>query len=314
MSNDTFIREVDEELRGERMRTLWKRFGPFIIGAAVAVVLVVAVNEGWNWWQRSTAAQAADQFYAALELAEGGNAEGARAALEDIASSGNGGYATLARFRQAGLLASAGERQEAIAAYDALATSETNPRLRELALVMAAYLLVDDADVQAVNQRVGGLAVEGNPMRNAAREAIGLAQYAAGDAAAAHATFEQIVNDPLVDSDMRGRAQVYASQLVALGAADDETVAARAAALGTAGEEELFVAPFDGDMPVVELPFDLVAPTETPAPTLESAPEAEPAPEAARADPTADATNEPVPEVSADGAEATDEDAVAPTN
>ena len=181
MSNETIFREVDEELRGDRLRALWKRFGPYVMGGAVAVVLVVAANEGWSWWQSSNAARSSDQFYAALELAEAGDIGGAQAALDQVTTQGSGGYPTLARFRQASLLARDGKRAEAIAAYDALATSETNPRLRELALALSAYLLVDDGDVAAVEQRVVGLAAPENPMRNAAREAIGLTQSRAGD-------------------------------------------------------------------------------------------------------------------------------------
>ena len=71
MSNETIFREVDEELRGDRLRNLWRRFGPYVIGAAVAIVLLVAVNEGWSWWQGSQAAAASDKFYAALEIADG---------------------------------------------------------------------------------------------------------------------------------------------------------------------------------------------------------------------------------------------------
>ena len=88
MSNDTLIREVDDELRGDRMRALWKRFGPYVIGAAVAIVLIVAVNEGWSWWQNSNAARSSDQFYSALELAEGTDVAAAQAALDKVAAEG----------------------------------------------------------------------------------------------------------------------------------------------------------------------------------------------------------------------------------
>src|SRR5687767_14090411 len=116
MSNETIFREVDEELRGDRLRALWKRFGPYIIGAAVAVVLVVAVNEGWTWWQNSNAARSSDQFYAALALAESGDVAGAQESLNGVVAQGSGGYPTLAHFRQAALLAREGNTQAAVAA------------------------------------------------------------------------------------------------------------------------------------------------------------------------------------------------------
>lgn len=230
MSNDTIFREVDEELRSDRMRALWRRFGPYIIGAAAAVVLLVAANEGWRWWQESSAARSSDQFYAALELAEAGDTAGAVAALEQVQAEGSGGYPTLARFREAALLAQQGDTAEAIAAYDALATSESNSQLRDLALVLAGYLLVDSGDADAVRQRVGGLAVEGHPLRNAAREALGLAQFKAGDANAALTTFEAILEDPVVSAELRNRAEIYSAQLIARGAQSAAAPAVDAAA------------------------------------------------------------------------------------
>lgn len=218
MSNDTLLREVSDELRGDRMRALWKRFGPYVIGAAVAIVLIVAVNEGWSWWQKSNAARSSDQFYAALELAEGTDIAAAQEALNKVIAEGSGGYPTLARFRHASLLAKEGKTAEAIAAYDALATAETNPRIRELALALGAYLLVDSADVAAVEQRVGGLTAPDNPMRNGAREALALAQYKAGDINAALETFEAILDDATASRELLGRVQIYVAQLIALGA------------------------------------------------------------------------------------------------
>src|SRR5690606_21918956 len=110
-------------------------------------------NEGWSWWQASNAARSSDQFYSALELAEAGDVAAAQEALNAVVADGSGGYPMLARFRQASLLASDGKTAEAVAAYDAIATTETNPRLREMALVLAANLLVDGGDVAAVQQR-----------------------------------------------------------------------------------------------------------------------------------------------------------------
>lgn len=220
MANENIFREVDEELRSERMRKLWRTVGPYVIGAAVAIVALVAINEGWSWWQRSQAAESSDRLYAAFDLADAGDVAGAEAALAALAAEGSGNYPTLARFARAGLLAAEGRNDEAVAAYDALANAESNPRLRELALVLAGRILVDSGTRADVEARVSALAVEGNPMRNAAREALGLAAYAAGDNAAATAYFEAMLADPLIQTNLRARAGFYLAQLVAEGAGE----------------------------------------------------------------------------------------------
>jgi len=218
MSDDTLIREVDDELRRDRLRKLWRQAGPWIIGGAVLVVLVVAGYEGWTWWQKTQSSKSSDQFYAATQIAEGTDLEAAKKALDDVIAQTSGGYPMLAQFREAALLYQQGKTDEAVAAYDALSTSISNTHLRELALVLAANLLIDKGDVAAVQQRVEGSLTPGSPMRNAAREVMGLTQYKAHKLDDALASFQAILDDPLSTQDLRSRIQIYVLQLQAEGA------------------------------------------------------------------------------------------------
>jgi len=228
MSNENIIREIDEELRSDRMRKAWRQFGPYVIAAAVAIVLIVAAKEGWDWWQNTNAARSSDQFYAALQLADGTDLAAAQKALDDVIAANHGGYPALAKFREAALLAKNGKTTEAIAAYDALSTSQSNIHLREIALVLGANLLVDTGDVGQVQQRVGGIIDSASTMRNAAREALGLVKYKAGDLEGARQAFEDVVNDQLASQDTRSRLNIYLAQLVAEGVAPKPTEPAAA--------------------------------------------------------------------------------------
>lgn len=218
MSNDTLLREVDDELRSERMRKLWRQSAPFVIGAAVAVVLLVAGFEGWKWWSDGNSSRSADQFYSAAEIADGTDFAAAKTALDKVIAEGSGLYPVLAQFRQASLMAQQGQTAEAVAAYDSLGNSIQNKHLRELALVMGANLLVDGGDVAAVEQRVSGAIAGESPMRNAAREVLGLVQYKAGQLDAAMITFQEILDDPLASRDLQSLVQIYVQQLLAEGA------------------------------------------------------------------------------------------------
>lgn len=281
MAQDNIFREVDEELRGDRMRALWRRFAPFVIGAAVAVVAIVAVNEGWTWYHSNNAAATSDELYKAFDLIEGGDLAAATTQLDTVIANGSGSYPVLAEFRKAGVLAKEGKAAEAVAAYDTLANEQSNPRLRELALVLAGTLMVDTGTLADVQARVETIATEGNPLRNAAREALGLAQYKAGDLAAAQASFQAVVDDPLTLSTTRNRMSYYLAQLLAEGAAQP-------AAVVTSAE--------DAANAVDDLLTD-----ETPAPAAEpalpTAPVAEPAPAAAPAAPAPAATAPAAPAV-----------------
>jgi len=230
MSNENLIREVEDELRSDRLRKLWAQFGPYVIGAAVLVVLAVAVNEGWSWWQNSTSARSSEEFYTALDLANGTDTTAATAALDKVVKEGSGAYPVLAKFREASLLAAAGKLDEAATAYDAIAAAEQSSHLRNLAYVLAALAIVDKGDVAQVEQRVTGLVVSNNPLRNMAREALGLVKYKAGQLDAARADFQAILDDPGVSRDTTSRIGLYVAQLTAEGAKAPEKPAADAAA------------------------------------------------------------------------------------
>ena len=230
MSNENFISEINEELRSDRLRNFWRRYGSWVITAMVLIVVVVAGNEAWMWWQGSNSARSSDQFYEALKLADGTDAAAAQKALDDLEKQGSGVYPTLARFRSAALLAKDGKTAEAVAVYDALATGETNKHIRDLAYVLAGYLLVDGGDVAQVQQRVGGLIDPANPMRNAARETLGLVKYKSGDLDGAMASFQEAAADPLASQDLRQRLQVYIAQLVSQGVVDPTAIVATPAA------------------------------------------------------------------------------------
>ncbi len=228
MSQDNIFREVDEELRSDRMRAFWRRFAPYVIGAAIAVVALVAVNEGWSWYHANNAAQSSDELYAAFDLIDGNDLPAAQTALDKVIADGSGRYPILAQFRKAGVLAKAGNTAEAVAAYDALANSLDNIRLRELALVLAGNLLIDTGTLADVQSRIETIATEGNPLRNAAREILGLAQYKAGDFAAAQTSFEAVINDPMSQSSARNRMGYYLAQLLSEGVVTTPAPAATA--------------------------------------------------------------------------------------
>ena len=129
----------------------------------------------------------------------------------------------LAEFAKASLLAKSGDTAGAVAAYDALANAQSNVRLRELALLQAATLLVDTGTLADVEARIATIATDDNPMRRVARELIGLAQFKAGDATAAKATFEAVLNDPLAQEGIRNRVAYYIAQMTSAGLIAEET-------------------------------------------------------------------------------------------
>lgn len=208
MSDDTFIREVNEQMRRERMEGVWKRFGKFVIAG---VVLVIVATIGYVVWERQQSARAAadgDRYFAAVDLAAAGDTPGAVAAFQELAADGVGAYPHLARLRIAATLADSGDRAGALAALDEVANSSAPQPLRDVAAVRAGYLLVDDGTPDDVRQRVERLTNESSALRHPAREALGLSLWRAGDGEAARSFFQQISEDLSAPSGIVQRAEL----------------------------------------------------------------------------------------------------------
>ena len=220
MSDDSFFREVDQELRQDQAKELWNRYGPLAIGGAVAIVLATAAWVGYDYWRTNRANASGDAYSQALDLARDGKRDEARAALAALEADGYGSYPILARLRAATLLAEAGDHEAAVAAFDAAAADRSVPQpIRDMARLRAGLLLVDHGEYEQVSSRVEALAVETNALRHSAREALALAAWKDGRFADAATLFDQIVDDQGAPQNIRQRAQLMSELIRGSGSA-----------------------------------------------------------------------------------------------
>ncbi|THF53732.1 tetratricopeptide repeat protein [Allorhizobium terrae] len=214
--NDSFIREVNDELRSEQMQRAWRRLGPIIITLAVLVVLGTAGYRVYDYWTDDRSSQSGDQFLAAQKLAADGKTDEALKAFEALEKTGFGSYPVLAEFRSASLLAQKGDAKGAIAAFQALGKDNAVPEaLRDVAHIRAGWLLIDNGTYEQVSAEVEALATPANGMRSSAREALGLAAYKAGQLDRAREWFEQIVEDTQAPRNVSNRAQIMLDNIAA---------------------------------------------------------------------------------------------------
>lgn len=214
MSDDSFFREVNEELRQDQAKALWNRFGPAFIGLAVAVVLATAAYVGWDYWVETRANKSGDDFSAALQLANTGKSDEALAAFDALEKDGYGAYPLLARMRAATVLFEKGDFAGAVKEFDDVSNDGSIPQsIRDMAKLRAGLILVDKGSYEEVSARVEALTNDTNTLRHSAREALGLSAWKAGRAKDALALFDQIAADDGAPRDLRQRATLM-SELI----------------------------------------------------------------------------------------------------
>jgi hypothetical protein len=212
-SSETFIREVDENLRRDRAEDFFRRYGKWVI---VAVVLLLAAAGGYLWWQSrqqaNTAAQS-EQLAAVIQDVTSGNARNADARLAQIAVQG-GDYGALAQMTQGALALQNGDRAKALAAYQAVAGNDDHPQaIRDAALLRQTALEFDTMKPEAVIARLQPYVQPGNPWFGTAGEMTAMAMLKQNRRTEAGRLFGRLAADKALPSSLRSRAVQIAGTL-----------------------------------------------------------------------------------------------------
>lgn len=181
--------EVEEDLRRDQAAAIWKKYGNYLIGAALLLVLAVAAHWGWTKYSTNQQLQASADF---LSAASAKDIKEREAALAKVVADG-GTYGVLARFRLAETAIESGDKAKARGILGEIAKDGgTDKALRDLALIQAALLELEVGKPETAADLVKDLTKEGEPYRLSALEVTGLAALAAGDKEKAKAAFETL--------------------------------------------------------------------------------------------------------------------------
>jgi hypothetical protein len=199
--------EIEEDLRKERAKKLWDRYGWIVLVVAGGIILGVAGWRGWQWYEHRQAAQAAERFLAAAAAADRGEAAAAAAAFAELSRGAPSGYRVLARLHEAGLKARQGATAEAVALYETLARDSAVPPLyRDLAALLAVLHQADSGDPRALADRLAPLAAPGAAFRHSAMELQAVLAERRGDRAEARRLLEALAEDRGAPDGVRRRA------------------------------------------------------------------------------------------------------------
>ena len=213
-SSDSFVREVDENLRRDQMAERAKRYGGLVAGAVVLFLLAVG---GYLYWQDREQKQAeagTEQLTGALQDIGANRLATAPATLDTLRQSDAEGVKAVAGLSRAALALQQGNRKLAATIYAEVAANEGLAQpYRDLALVRGTALEFDTLKPDQTIARLQPLAVPGQPFFGSAGEMVGMALIAKGQKPAAAQLFAKIAADEGVPDSLRARAVQVAGTL-----------------------------------------------------------------------------------------------------
>ncbi|MEX1250114.1 MAG: hypothetical protein WEA77_02850 [Hyphomonas sp.] len=200
--------EVDQNVREERLASLWQRWRAFVYGAVAVMIGSVAVNEFVVKPQAASARAArALELETAVKALEDGRYEEAQAALKAIVDSGSKLAPLAAHYLAQTQLEDGGDAAAAAETLAAVGGTEGGPYER-LALLKAAYFRADTLTLDELETTLGSLAAEETALGALSRELIAAKAFAVGDIARARTEYNRLKFDAAAPQGVIQRAEL----------------------------------------------------------------------------------------------------------
>lgn len=212
--SETFVREVDENLRRDQLRDFFRTYGNWIIAG---VVVFLAASGGFIWWQQHQVKRSEGQVEQLAQVFKdvgNGQTSTAPAQLDELAKSGSIGVRASAMFARAALALQDNDTKSAVGIYRSIATDDDFPKAyRDAALVRQTAIEFDQLQPQDAISRLAPLTKAGEPWFGSAGEMTALAMIKQGKRQEAGQLFAAIAQDATVPDTIRARAAQVAGSL-----------------------------------------------------------------------------------------------------
>ena len=212
--NETFLREVDENLRRDRAKDFARKYGKWLI---VAVLLFLAASGGWIYWQhyqRQQSEAEVEQLAEVYKTISSGTLTGVAGKLDRLSTSDQSAVRASALFTRAALAVENKDNKLAIAKFRQAAEDDGLAKpYRDMALIRQTTLEFDSMKPEDVIARLQPLAKPGEPWFGSAGEITAAALIKQGKKVEAGRLYTTIAKDKTVPDNVRGRAVQIASSL-----------------------------------------------------------------------------------------------------
>ena len=208
---DSFIDEVNEEVRRDRMFVLLKRYG----WIAVVGILMIVGGAAWSEYKKAQVTAQAETLGDDIIAALASNETVERATeLSEISAQTPGG-AAIVQFMVSAAQANSEQTEAAIAGLNSISSNMELPDIyRQIATFKALTLQTESLSSDELRQQFEALAEPGAPLRLLAKEQLALVDIADGQVDAAIAILQDILQDAESARDLQQRVSQV---IVALG-------------------------------------------------------------------------------------------------
>ena len=209
------FQEVDEELREEKYKSLWRKYKYYLIGSLILFILAITVNAFWKNYSLKEVNDRSERFFAAIEMSQK-DKDSAINLLQEFSNeeASNSEYnVMMASFAEAAIRRSEKDFNGALTIYKNLIDKETSNFYKDYAKLSSAEMLIALNNNKEAKVILDNLILSSSELKNIAMEYLGYIEINEGNISQARIIFKSIVEDAASTENMKNRSREVLSIL-----------------------------------------------------------------------------------------------------
>ena len=199
------FQEVEEDIRSDKVRSIWKKYRVYIILLLLLVVCSVGIKSFWDYYKLKNLETRSENYFKAVDLI---NEDGIRG-IQELATfsehnGGNENYLTMiSNFTEAALRRNNNDLKNSLEIYSIIIDGDVDITYKDYAKIQSAEVLMELKNYKEA--KVFLSEVTGSLFSNIAKEYTGYIELYEGNTSKAKDIFQEVLDDASVQNTIKDR-------------------------------------------------------------------------------------------------------------
>ena len=200
--------EVDEDIRKERYKSLWGKYGKYLIGLVLSIIVIFSLIQYLISKDISDNKKLLNEYFSALESIENSQFDLANESLNNIYNDNNSTLAAFSGFKLSESYLINGNKIEAISILENILSNDSLEKIyRELALYKYMMINFDQMIIGDIEIKIRSINNNESHLKPYFNELIGIKYIAMGDKTKASIIFNELSSSESTPFDLKIRLE-----------------------------------------------------------------------------------------------------------
>ena len=200
------FQEVEEDIRSDKVRSIWKKYRVYIILLLLLIVCSVGIKSFWDYYKLKNLETRSENYFKAIDLINQDGGIGGIQALTTFSEKNgeNENYLTMiSNFTEAALRRNNNDLKNSLEIYSVIINGDIDITYKDYAKIQSAEVLMELKNYKEA--KVFLSEVTGSLFSNIAKEYTGYIELYEGNTSKAKDIFQEIVDDASVQNTIKDR-------------------------------------------------------------------------------------------------------------